>query len=62
MHGHLGLAGAATGTTAGHHVVLSLLLIVRQGWLSAASQVRRQLAGVRIVQLPCTPLMQLLQS
>lgn len=32
------LAGLATGFTVGPHVLMSLLLIVRQGWLQAASQ------------------------
>lgn len=32
------LAGIATGFTVGPHVIMSLLLIVRQGWLLAASQ------------------------
>lgn len=36
--GYIGLAGAATGFTVGPHVLMSLLLIVRQGWLAAASQ------------------------
>lgn len=31
-------AGVATGFTVGPHVLMSLLLIVRQGWLQAASQ------------------------
>ncbi|GBF95349.1 hypothetical protein Rsub_07777 [Raphidocelis subcapitata] len=35
----LGLEAAlATGATVGHHVLMSLLLIVRQGWLAAAGQ------------------------
>jgi hypothetical protein len=32
------LAGLATGFTVGPHVLMSLLLIIRQGWLLAASQ------------------------
>jgi hypothetical protein len=36
--GYIALAGAATGFTVGPHVLMSLLLIVRQGWLAAASQ------------------------
>lgn len=32
------LAGLATGFTVGPHVLMSLLLIVRQGWLQAATQ------------------------
>lgn len=32
------LAGLATGFTVGPHVLMSLLLIIRQGWLMAASQ------------------------
>lgn len=32
------LAGIATGFTVGPHVFMSLLLIIRQGWLQAASQ------------------------
>jgi hypothetical protein len=32
------LAGLSTGFTAAPHVLMSLLLIVRQGWLAAAGQ------------------------
>uniref|UniRef100_A0A383V493 RING-type domain-containing protein n=1 Tax=Tetradesmus obliquus TaxID=3088 RepID=A0A383V493_TETOB len=35
---HLVFAGVATGFTVGPHVFMSLLLIIRQGWLQAASQ------------------------
>jgi hypothetical protein len=35
---HLVFAGIATGFTVGPHVFMSLLLIIRQGWLQAASQ------------------------
>eukprot|EP00882_Tetradesmus_deserticola_P011824 GHRQ01012515.1.p1 GENE.GHRQ01012515.1~~GHRQ01012515.1.p1 ORF type:complete len:218 (+),score=46.25 GHRQ01012515.1:191-844(+) len=35
---YLVLAGIATGFTVGPHVCMSLLLIIRQGWLQAASQ------------------------
>lgn len=35
---YIALAGVATGFTVGPHVFMSLLLIVRQGWLQAASQ------------------------
>jgi threonine/homoserine/homoserine lactone efflux protein len=35
---YLVLAGVATGFTVGPHVFMSLLLIIRQGWLQAASQ------------------------
>eukprot|EP00775_Hariotina_reticulata_P007881 gene7881-8077_t len=35
---YLVLAGIATGFTVGPHVFMSLLLIIRQGWLQAASQ------------------------
>jgi hypothetical protein len=37
-HDHTPEAIAATVATAGHHVLMSLLLIVRQGWLAAAAQ------------------------
>ena len=32
------LGGVSTGFTAGTHVIMSVLLIIRQGWLQAASQ------------------------
>jgi hypothetical protein len=35
---NLALAGVSTGFTVGSHVIMSLLLIVRQGWLAAAGQ------------------------
>lgn len=35
---YLVLGGISTGFTAGTHVIMSLLLIIRQGWLQAASQ------------------------
>ena len=38
FHDHVLLAALATGFTAVPHVLMSLLLIVRQGWLQAASQ------------------------
>ncbi|KAI8475977.1 MAG: hypothetical protein J3K34DRAFT_516896 [Monoraphidium minutum] len=37
-HDLFGEAAAATAATVAHHVLMSLLLIVRQGWLAAAAQ------------------------
>ncbi|KIZ07860.1 hypothetical protein MNEG_0076, partial [Monoraphidium neglectum] len=38
VHDHTAAAGVATAAASAHHVLMSLLLIVRQGWLAAAGQ------------------------